>query len=191
MTRSHFLDQLRRGLAGLPPQDIADFIADYNAHFDEGLAKGRGEDEIAHSLGDPMRLARELRAEAQVRAWEEQPSPRNFFAVLFAFIGLAALDFIVMLPLLGWLALFGLITVIICIGMMLAGLVAVLSVLDFHAFSNVASGVSRFFAGLALIGLGTGIGASLLLFAQWVAGLLAKFARLHYRLLKQADHSTQ
>ena len=39
-------------------------MADYAAHFAEGMAAGRSEAEIAAALGDPLRLARELRAEA-------------------------------------------------------------------------------------------------------------------------------
>ena len=189
MTRSQFLDQLRPGLAGLRPQDADDIVADYNTHFDEGQAHGRSEEEIAQKLGDPIRLARELRAEAQVRAWEEKPTPSNFFSVLFAFVGLAALDFIVMLPLLGWLALFAFVTVMICIGLVIAGISALVSVLHVSQFHGVSPAIARFATGTALVAVGTAIGASLLLFAQWVVGLLAKFARLHYKLLKQADTS--
>lgn len=186
MTRNQFLDQLRRGLAGLAPQDIAEIIADYQGHFDEGAAHGRSEDEIAQKLGDPTRLARELRAEAHVRAWEEKPTPSNFFSVLFAFIGLAALDFVILLPVLGWLALFALITIVLCIGLVIGGIVALCSVV--HS-ANVIAGIARVFSGFALIGFGTGIGASLTLFGRWVVDLLVKFARLHYKLLKQADGS--
>jgi len=191
MTRNEFLGQLRGGLAGLRPQDLTDIIADYDAHFDEGLAHGRTEADIAQSLGDPKRLARELRAEAQVRAWEQKPTPANFFAVLFAFIGLAALDFVVMIPLLGWLALFTFITIVVCIALVIGGIVALLSVVEIHQFPNLQTGIARFFTGLGLIGFGAGLGASLLMFCRWVIELLTKFARLHYKLLKQADEATR
>jgi len=191
MTRSQFLDQLRRGLVGLRPQDVADIIADYNVHFDEGLAKGRSEEEIAQKLGDPVRLARELRAEAQVRAWEEKPSPSNFFAVLFAFIGLAAIDFVVLLPVLGWLALFAFITLVLCIVFVICGIVALVSLVHVSQFSSPASGLARFAAGVGLVALGTALAASLTLFAQWVVGLLVKFARLHYKLLKQVEDGSK
>ena len=189
MNRSQFLDQLRRGLAGLPPQDLNDIIADYSAHFDEGLAHGRSEEDVAQSLGDPKRLARELRAEAQVRAWEQKPTPGNFFAVLFAFVGLAAIDFVIMLPLLGWLALFAFITVMACIGLVIGGIAALVAALSFGHFQSVSNSLARFCAGVGLVSLGIALGASLLLFARWVIDLLAKFARLHYKLLKQADQA--
>ena len=67
MTRLEFPETLRRRLAGLPPAEIDDLVADYATHFADGMAAGRSEAEIAEALGDPMRLARELRAEAGFR----------------------------------------------------------------------------------------------------------------------------
>src|SRR5262249_51809468 len=64
MTKAEFLDTLRRRLSGLPAEEIDDLVGDYDTHFAEGMAAGRSEAEIAAALGDPMRLARELRAEA-------------------------------------------------------------------------------------------------------------------------------
>ncbi|HKU99815.1 MAG TPA: DUF1700 domain-containing protein, partial [Vineibacter sp.] len=69
MTRAAFLASLRSGLSGLPAADIDDILADYASHFDEGLAAGRSEDDVAAALGDARQLARELRAEAGLRRW--------------------------------------------------------------------------------------------------------------------------
>ena len=64
LTQSEFMSRLRRGLAGLPATTIADIVADHEAHFADAMAEGRGESEAAAALGDPDRLARELRADA-------------------------------------------------------------------------------------------------------------------------------
>ena len=109
MTRLEFLETLRRRLAGLPKAEIDDLVADYATHFADGMAAGRSEAEIAEALGDPMRLARELRAEAGFRRWETERTPASFFAVLFGFVALVAVDFVFLLPLLGGLVLFTLI----------------------------------------------------------------------------------
>ena len=85
MTKAEFLDTLRRRLAGLPHAEIDELLGDYARHFDDGVAAGRSETEIAQALGDPMRLARELRAEAGLRRWEEARTPANFFAAIAAF----------------------------------------------------------------------------------------------------------
>ncbi len=75
MTRTEFIDRLRRGLAGLPPATVADFVADYEAHFSDAAEAGRNEAEVAAALGNPDRLARELRAEAGVKSWETARTP--------------------------------------------------------------------------------------------------------------------
>ncbi len=69
MTRDQFISRLRAGLAGMASEAIDDIVADYQAHFDEGLAAGRSEDQVAEALGDPDRLARDLRDAAPARPW--------------------------------------------------------------------------------------------------------------------------
>ena len=64
MNRDAFLCILSDGLDGLPAHEIDDILADYVAYFDEARASGRSEEEVAAALGDPRRLARELRAES-------------------------------------------------------------------------------------------------------------------------------
>src|SRR4030081_3175089 len=107
MNRVAFLTILNDGLAGLPAQEIDDILADYAAYFDEAHASGRGEGEVAAALGDPRRLARELRAETGLRRWENHRSLGNSGAALLALGGLAAVDILLLLPLLfaGMLAL--------------------------------------------------------------------------------------
>ena len=98
MTRDAFLARLRDGLRGLPPQTVADIVADYEAHFTEGAAAGRAEVDIAQALGDPDRLARELRAERALGRWEENRNPSAAAGAVFAVLGLGAIDLLVLLP---------------------------------------------------------------------------------------------
>ena len=96
---------------------------DYASHFAEGLAAGRSEAEIAAALGDPARLARELRAEAGLRRWESARTPANFYAAMIGFLALIAVDFMFLLPLLGALALATLALGLAMLGLCIAGLV--------------------------------------------------------------------
>jgi uncharacterized membrane protein len=183
MTRQEFISRLRAGLAGLPAQAQADMIADYEAHFSEGAAAGRSEADIAAALGDPDRLARELRTEAGARRWQTERNPEAAAAAVFAVLGLGAIDVLVLLPI----------------------LVAVVSVLC--AFGIVA--VVFFFIGAVVLAVGpfagdlTAVGAAMLgglgLMAAAVAGaavltlisiglvnVLIWYGRLHYQLLKPA-----
>ena len=183
MTRQEFLDTLRRRLSGLPSSEIDELIADYATHFADGKAAGRSEEDIAAALGDPMRLARELRAEAGLRRWETARTPANFFAVLFGFLALIAVDFMFLLPLLGALAL---VAGIVVLALCLAGLALILKLFHWdHGFT--LHYLSRIFGGIGLLGVGVGGGALLLMMIDYVVRLLGKFARLHYELLDKAE----
>jgi len=188
MTRLEFLDTLRRRLAGLPQSEIDELVGDYATQFADGMAAGRSEAEIADALGDPMRLARELRAEAGFRRWEEAPTPGNFFSALIGFLALLAVDFVFLVPLLGGLALFTLIAGLLMLGLCIAGVALVLKLFSFdHGLS--LHYLTRVLTGVGLLGLGVGGGALLLLMIDYVVRLLGKFARLHYELLNKADSS--
>src|SRR5690606_19627743 len=100
MTRAEFISRLRRGLNGLPASTINEIVADHEAHFDEAVAAGRAEAEVAAALGDPARLAREVRVEAGLKRWDEERNPAAAAAAIFAVLGLGAIDILILLPLL-------------------------------------------------------------------------------------------
>lgn len=186
MTRLEFLDTLRRRLAGLPPAEIDDLVGDYATHFADGMAAGRSEAEIAEALGDPIRLARELRAEAGLRRWETARTPANFFAVLFGFLALIAVDFVFLLPLLGALVLFTFVAGVVALALCVAGLALMARLLHWDQLFSLQS-MARSFAGIGLLGFGIGGGALLLMMVDYMVRLLGKFARLHYELLNKAE----
>jgi len=176
MTRGQFFTQLKTGLAGLPQAEIDDIVADYESHFADAAAAGRSEAEVAASLGDPARLAKELRAEVSIKRWEADRSPQNFFNAGVALFGLLALDVFILLPM-AFVALI----VIAVIGLMLfivGGIGLALTAAIFHG--HVAVGL----AGLGLISGVIGAGALILLLLGGAMRLLAYYARLHYRLLE-------
>jgi len=105
MKRADFMAQLRAGLSGLHAADVDDILADYETHFADGAAHGRSEEEVCTALGDPARLAREMRAEVGFRRWENNRSAGNLAGVLLAgvllaLLGLATLDLIFLFPVL-------------------------------------------------------------------------------------------
>jgi uncharacterized membrane protein len=191
MNRQTFLSRLREGLSGLPPTAKEDILADYAAHFAEAESAGRSDVEVAQALGDPDRLARELKAEQGLRRWEEERNPNAAVGAIFAVLGLATIDILILLPILLSIggALFGLF--IGAIGCFFAGSWVFVS----GAFGGGAS--LPFDAnplGGALIGLGMmsgsiAFGALLMLVTTGLVNLLVRYARLHYRLLKPAVES--
>src|SRR5581483_7289180 len=183
MTREDFIARLRQGLAGLPEQTQADIVADYEAHFADGAAAGRSEAEIAAALGDPDRLARELRAETGVRRWQETRKPEAAAAAVFAVLGLGAIDLIFLLPIL-----IGVVSVMCAFAIVsIVGFVVGAIVFAAGPFAHGPGGVGA--AMLFGLGIMTGsvfLGSALTVISSGLVNALVWYGRLHYRLLKPA-----
>ena len=188
MKRADFMAQLRAGLSGLHADDINEILADYEAHFTDGAAHGRSEEEVCAALGDPVRLAREMRAEAGFRRWEEKHTPSNLAGVLLALLGLATLDLIFLLP-----VLIAMLSVVV--GLACAFLIAIVggTILMIggaaHGLPHGMPTGMAFFLGLGLVSGGVGAGALLIQVTNWVAHALIRYARLHFRLFDTASQS--
>ena len=187
MTRADFLRRLKAGLVGLPTSTASDILNDYEAHFDDGLAAGRTEAEVAAALGDPVRLARELKAEAGIQRWHQEKNPSAAAGAVFAVLGLGALDILILLPLLMGVigTVFGFfiaaVALFVCGGViMVAG-----------PFAGFPGGpFAAILMGLGLMAGAVFIGALLAVFTIWLVNGIVWFARLHYRLLKPALEPT-
>jgi uncharacterized membrane protein len=186
MNRAHFMAQLRDGLAGLHHTDIDEIVADYESHFADGAADGRTQEEVAAALGDPARLARELKAEIGFRRWEENRSAGNFVGVVLALLGLATIDFIILLPFLCFLAALFIGLGFACLGMVVGGTFLLFNLLWGGVMGNAAM---QLLIGLGLISGAIGGGALLLLLMDLIAKLLIRYARLHFRLFDTANKS--
>lgn len=183
MTRVEFISRLKLGLVGLPSATAAEIASDYETHFEDGVAAGRTEAEVAAALGDPGRLARELRAEAGVRRWEQERNPSAAAAAVFAVLGLGAIDILILLPILmGVLGtLFG--AFIAVVAVFFAG-GAVMVAGPFAGFPG--GGLAAVLMGLGMMAASVAVGALLAIITTWLVNGLVWFARLHYRLLKPA-----
>jgi uncharacterized membrane protein len=184
MTRQDFLARLRKGLSGLPAATIDDIVADYDAHFTDAATAGREETEVAASLGDPGRLARELRAEAGLKAWQEARSPSTAAGAILAVVGLGAIDILFLLPILIGVAgaLLGLfIATVFCLIVGAAMFVHA----PFHHWGAVIA--HRMLIGLGLVSGAVAAGSVLTLIAIGLINGLTWYGRLHYRLLEAGD----
>lgn len=183
MTRQEFLRRLRAGLVGLPTTTAAEIVSDYETHFDDGVAAGRSEAEVATALGDPDRLARELRAEAGAQRWHQEKNPSAAAAAVFAVLGLGAIDILILLPIL-----MGVIGTIF--GFFIAAIALFFSggaVMVAGPFAAPPGGpLAAILFGLGLMAAATTIAALLAIVSVWLVNGLVWFARLHYRLLKPA-----
>lgn len=183
MTRAEFMGRLRRGLVGMPTAAAADIASDYETHFADGAAAGRSEAEVATALGDPDRLARELRAEAGAQRWHQEKNPSAAAGAVFAVLGLGAIDLLILLPifmsLVGVLFGFFMAAIGVFIGggvVMIAGPVA--------GFPGGA--LTAILGGLGMMAGATALGALTAVATILLVNATVWYARLHYRLLKPA-----
>jgi uncharacterized membrane protein len=183
MTRQEFISRLRAGLAGLPPTAIAELTDDYETHFTDALAAGRSESEVAAALGDPDRLARELRAEAGLKRWEAERNPSAAANAVFAVLGLGAIDLLVLLPILLWVAgclLGAFIAAVACFGVGAVLMVAGPFVINGAPMAAVG------LAGLGVMAGGTCLGALATIVTIGSVNALVWYGRLHMSLLRPA-----
>jgi uncharacterized membrane protein len=183
MTRADFIAKLRQGLAGMPEAARAEIVADYETHFADGAAAGRSESDIAVGLGDPERLAKELRAEAGLKRWETERNPEAAAAAVFAVLGLGAIDVLVLLPIL-----IGVVSVLFAfLFAAIAGFVFGAVILALSPFGHDPGGPwAGLLFGLGLMALSVTNGSILTLVSVGLINALVWYGRLHYRLLKPA-----
>jgi uncharacterized membrane protein len=185
MNRQEFLSRLRRGLRGLPADTAEDFCADYESHFTDGAAAGRSEAEVASALGDPARLAKELRAEAGLKRWEAERNPSSAAAAVLAVLGLATIDVVLLLPVLLTVGGILLGLFVAAIGIFIAGVTMLThAVMGRHIMTVDPMTVSL--AALGLMSLGVAVAALLIPAVVGLLNLLGRYGRLHYRLLQPA-----
>ncbi len=186
MNRKAFCDALRSNLAGMPQAAIDEIVADYDAHFTDGAAAGRSEEEIAAALGDPARLARELRVEAGLSRWETSRSPGSALTAVLALLGLGALDIFFLLPFIFAVAA-GLIGLYFAsIGIFVGGA----AVFAFGPFTAPPGGpLAAILFGLGMIAAAICLAALLTLVTIGLVNATVWYARLHYRALKLAEAS--
>lgn len=187
MTREDFLRKLNRGLSGMAPAASEDIMSDYSAHFDAARHEGRNEAEVADALGDPWRIARELKLEAGVRRWEEGRTPSSAMTAVIGVLGLGALDILVLapilLPVIG--VIFGLYVALV--GIFVAG--GALSIAG--PFTGFPGGVlAAVIGGLGLMAAAIAGGALLTIATTFLVNALIWFGRLHYRVIKPAIAGT-
>jgi uncharacterized membrane protein len=181
MNKEAFLISLRAHLTGAPLAAADDIVADYASHFDEGVAAGRTEEEIAAALGDPARVARELRAEAGLKRWEEERSPAAAAGAILAILSLGAIDLLILLPLL--MVVCSLIFAFACVSAALA--VAGVIVLLVSPFAIFGGGFLQcLLAGLGLTSSGVSLGALMTLAGMGLINFLIQYGRFHMRLIK-------
>jgi len=178
--RATFIATLRAGLRGAPAESVDDVIGEYTAHFDEGSAANRSDEDIASALGDPLTLADELRVEMQIERWERQRSVSSAMSTIARIVGFGALDATLLFVVGPIVVLLALCTLILIMSLLCAGvwLVFAGSSLELPGGlpATLLAAAGSIFASISLA-------AFLALGTIGVVNALARYARLHYKFL--------
>ncbi|ABC38556.1 hypothetical protein BTRA_487 [Burkholderia thailandensis USAMRU Malaysia  len=152
MKQDAFIQRLRQALGSLPKRDVDEIVADYREYIGDALSAGRAEEDVIAALGDPEKLARELKAQANFRQWEERRSFGNLMRVVGSIAGLGLLHLILLVPFLLYMLVlttgyvfFGALTV--------AGLVTLVAFGSHYVFGTPVPGVLPFGGGAAQVGV--------------------------------------
>lgn len=195
MIPNTFVADLREALQGLPEVVIADLVRDYEAHIEEGIRRGRPEAEIVESLGDPVRLARELRAEIRVKEWQVAPTPSAAVAALMGLLGLGAIDLLAFSPLVTVVAAILVALLLTAVGIFCSGAALMVSPWlaaiaggplgeQLRLFVAETGDAAIVLLGISLMSGSVAAGAALILAGIGVVHTCVWYGRLHYRLLR-------
>jgi uncharacterized membrane protein len=101
MGKLEFLDQLKRAMLGLPPDVQARTLGYYEQRFVDGINAGRSEQDVAHELDDPAKIATTLRTNSyrsQLGTQLDKRSPASVLRLLISGAGLAIFNLFMIVP---------------------------------------------------------------------------------------------
>jgi uncharacterized membrane protein len=140
MKQDGFIEALRRELSNLPKPAVDEIVADYREYIGDALAAGRREEDVVAALGDPVKLARELKAQANYRQWQSRRSVGNLFRVMMSIAGLGLLNVLLLVPFVLYLVVLT-IGYVTFTGLTIAGIVGVVALSGHHLFSTPSHGI--------------------------------------------------
>lgn len=140
MKQDVFIETLRRELSSLPKQAVDEIVADYHEYIGDALAAGRREEDVIAALGDPVKLARELKAQANYRQWQKRRSVGNLIRVIVSIAGLGLLNVLLLVPFMLYLVVLTA-GYLVFAGLTIAGIVGVVALSGHHLFGKPSHGI--------------------------------------------------
>jgi uncharacterized membrane protein len=178
--RTEFLAALRAGLRGAPASAIDEVVADYAAHFDEGVAANRTESDIAAALGDPYALAGEVRMELRIEAFESAPSPRSAAKVIADAVALGMINIVLLCVAVPFLAIVAFATMLAILAFAGGGVWLLVDGATLGLPGGIAATV---LCASGLIFAAVSLAALLLLSGKALVSAIGRYAQLRFRFL--------
>jgi uncharacterized membrane protein len=99
MNKKQYIEKLAKYLKGLPKEELEDIVRDFDEYFEIGKERGRKEEEVSISLGNPKSLAKQIKLESYIKKAEQTASAANIGRAIFTSIGLSFFNLVFFLPL--------------------------------------------------------------------------------------------
>lgn len=184
MNRADFLRRLDEALGAMPAEARAEILADYASYFVDGEAAGRGELDVAESLGDPRRIAAELSLAHDLGEWRRGARGKPALRALSALFTLILFESVAWLPLL-----LGLLALLLMGGASLAALAYGCASLFIGFFDAPLGGMAAAsLRALAYVSAGIGLLALCNLAVYGLGRGFIRLTRIHRRVRR---HSTE
>lgn len=97
MNKQQFIKRLDSFLKRIPAAERLDIIQDFEEHFAMGMEAGKGEEDIARSLGSPRQIAKEMVALYHLEKVETTATTGNILRAMWAVIGLGFFNIVIVL----------------------------------------------------------------------------------------------
>lgn len=174
MNREEFLYILEKTLRNKKVEDIEDIVCEYNDHFTFKINDGYSEEEVAHKLGDPEKLALQFASDSVIKK-------TSFSKKLFVTVGLFFLDIfavITIVILFYWLIIMGIIAMsFLGVSVFLFGKMNIFNLIPPMPYQ------SAFIFGLAFIALSLLTSVGTVYCAKYVRQLARAYSRFHSNCL--------
>lgn len=190
MNRERFLFELKRSLGKMEESEKRDILSDYEEHFRMGLAEGKGEEQIADSLGNPRILGKSYAIDSLLEEPKEGGgvTAASVLRAVFASISLTFFNVIVVLG--PFLALVGVMIGLwaTAVSLPLTGIVIVLAPLAALIVPNLFSLASMSPAFLVFAGIGIAALGVLAVIGMWKVSrmfvlVIAAYVKFNLRIV--------
>ncbi|HUX21207.1 MAG TPA: DUF1700 domain-containing protein [Spirochaetia bacterium] len=187
MNKEQYLRELYDSLDGLTEQDKREIASDYEEHFRAGIAEGKGEEEIARSLGNPRSIGKSYRIDSMIGEGSSATAVGVLRAV-FATLSLGFFNIVIVLgPFIAVVAVVvSLWAVAASIGLSGVGIVfGVIARPIFPAYLSTGGFHPAFliFAGIGLAALGVLAVIGMWQLSKWVVRVVGKYVQLNVRIV--------
>ncbi len=188
MKKDKWIEELSIALGSMEKDEKDEIIRDYEEYFYDAIESGRTEEEITESLGNPKKIAKELKADYLIKETRKNMTFKNTLKAIFAILTLSFFNLTIMIgPIIAILAI---IFAVIVAGISLAGagivcfFVGLFVLLGFPIMILTTPPFVAIFVGLLLFSLGGMFVIFSIVISKWTFKVLAKYVKLNINFVK-------